>query len=116
MWHVSRKYFYPVISISTRVTDATAKCIDHIWYDGLNASFSGAIVSDVFDHYFVFVVLNIVNNNGTFTHQFRDHSKNNVDLFIGDVDGLRDSYFAQCTDRDSNFKTEWFVNNLWELY
>ena len=87
-----------------------------IWYDGLNASFSGAIVSDVSDHYSVFVVLNIVNNNGTFTHQFRDHSKNNVDLFIGDVDGLRDSYFAQCTDRDSNFKTEWFVNNLWELY
>ena len=110
------KYFYPVIIILTRVTDATAKYIDHIWYDGLNASFSGAIVSDVSDHYSVFVVLNIVNNNGTFTHQFRDHSKNNVDLFIGDVEGLRDSYFAQCTDKDFNFKTEWFVNNLWELY
>ena len=41
---------------------------------------------------------------------------NNVELFIGDVDRLRDSYIAQCTDRDSNFKTEWFVNNLWELY
>ena len=37
-------------------------------------------------------------------------------MFIGDVDKLRDSYFAQCTDRDSNFKTEWFVNNLLELH
>ena len=69
------------------------------------------IVSDFSDHYSVFVGLNIVNND-TFTHQFRDHSENNVDLFIGDVDRLRDSYFALSTDRDSNFKTEWFVNNL----
>ena len=110
------KYFYPVISIPTRVTDATGKCIDHVWYDGLNASFSGALASDVSDHYSVFIVLNIVNNNGTFTLQYRDHSKNNVDLFIDDMDRLRDSYFAQCTDKDSNFKTEWFVNNLRELH
>ena len=50
--------FSPLISIPTRITENTAKCLDQIWYN-----FSGSITSDTTDDYPGFVVLNSLNDN-----------------------------------------------------
>ena len=43
--------FFPLITLATRVTVNAAKCLDHMWYNKLNVSSAGAIVSDITDHY-----------------------------------------------------------------
>ena len=53
---------FPLITIATRISETSAKCIDQIWYNKLNVSFSGSFITDVTDHYPVFVVLHIINN------------------------------------------------------
>ena len=53
---------YPLINVPTRVTDSSATCIDHIWYNGYNVSHSGCFVTDISDHYLIFCVLNILSN------------------------------------------------------
>ena len=49
--------FLPVVNIATRITENSATCIDQIWHNKFNVAKSGAIVSDISDHYPVFALL-----------------------------------------------------------
>ena len=77
--------FFPLITVATRVTEQSAKCIDHFWYNKLNVSFSGAIVSDISDHYPIFSLFDIASINKTFTKIIRDHSTDNSNILCDDV-------------------------------
>ena len=87
--------FVPIINIATRIKDSSATCLDQIWHNKLNISHSGAIVSDITDHYPVFVAINIVKNNDVISTIFRDHSKSNIDKLILDVNLMSDKYFTE---------------------
>ena len=107
--------FFPLINVPRRVTNVSAKCIDHFWYNQPNFSISGALTSAVTDHYPIFVSIDVVNNNKTITKNFRNHSKHNLSLFSSDVSVLCDNYFRETDGRDVHFKCEWFINNLWNV-
>ena len=51
--------FFPLVNIATRVTENTATCLDHIWYNRSNIIASGAFIADISDHYPIFTALNI---------------------------------------------------------
>ena len=65
--------FFPLINIPTRVTDNTASCLDHIWYNNFNSLISGSFLLDVCDHYPVFTTLNFNVSNDPIKVHFRDH-------------------------------------------
>ena len=54
---------FPLINIASRITDTTAKCLDHIWCNRTNTFFSGAFEEDISDRYPIFAVLNITKDN-----------------------------------------------------
>ena len=46
--HTFNSYdFLPLINIPTRVSDTTATCLDHMWYNHFDANLS----SDITDHF-----------------------------------------------------------------
>ena len=53
---------FPLITIPTRVTESTAKCLYHIWYNRFNVSYCGGFVTDISDHYLIFCILTITVN------------------------------------------------------
>ena len=108
--------FNSLITIPTRVTDNSATCIDHIWQTGCSSVVAGAIVSDITDHYPVFAVLNFPNSNDVIEVVFRDHSESNIVRLCEGVSGMVNDYFEQCSDKDVDFRTNWFHDSLWNLY
>ena len=108
--------FSPLISIPTRITENTAKCLDQIWYNFERASFSGSIISDTTDHYPVFVVSNSLNGNEKITTTFRCHSDVNINNLVAGVRDMTYEYFAMCDRMTLDRRTEWFLDNLWSLY
>ena len=108
--------FNSLITIPTRVTDNSATCIDHIWQTGCSSVVAGAIVSDITDHYPVFAVLNFPNSNDVIKVVFRDHSESNIVRLCEGVSGMVNDYFEQCSDKDVDFRTNWFHDSLWNLY
>ena len=73
-------------------------------------------MSDITDHYPVFVAINIVKNNVISTI-FRDHSKSNIDkLLILDVNLMSGKYFAEIVDVTVEEKCSWFVEKFQEIY
>ena len=86
--------FFPLITVTTRITEQSAKCIDHLWYNKLNVSFSGAIVSDITDHYPIFSLFNIASINRTFTKIIRNHSTSNSNKPCDDVREMCDFFYG----------------------
>ena len=108
--------FFPFINIPTRVTESSAKCIDHIWLNRFNVVESGAIVSDISDHYPIFSLIEVVKSCRSFTKSFRDHCDSNLDRLFEDVNLLCIDYFNQTFDNDVDVKCEWFLNKLNYVY
>lgn len=61
--------YFPLINIATRIAN-TAKCLDHFWYNKLNVSFAGALITDTSDHYPIFTVINNINKGGLIKKNF----------------------------------------------
>ena len=108
--------FYPLINVATRVTENTAKCLDHIWYNRFNVSFSGSIMSDITDHYPVLAVLETANVNNLVTRTFRDHSDKQLTALRDNVILMCNDYFVSCADRSVDEKCSWLLNRLSGLY
>lgn len=109
--------FFPLINIATRITVNSASCLDHIWYNKLNISFSGAVVANVSDHYPVFCVIDIPKKNQTISKTFRSHCKSNIDKFCIVVRDMCKDYF----DLGTNSKTVdekccYFTSHMEQLY
>ena len=64
----------------------------------------------------MFAVLNFPNSNDGIEVVFRDHSEINIVKLCEGVSGMVDDYFEQCSDKDVDFRTNWFHNSLWNLY
>ena len=107
--------FTPLIDIPTRVTDLTASCIDHIWFNRLNTIISGCIVSDITDHYPIFCVLN-VKVKETFIKTYRIHSEDSIDSLCSDVHVMCEKYFNECSSFNVHARCSWFIDNLYLLY
>ena len=43
---------------------------------------------------------------------FRDHSESNIVRLCEGVFGMVDDYFEQCSDKDVDFRTNWFQDSL----
>ena len=79
---------FPLITIPTWVTESTAKCLDHIWYNRFNVSHCGAFVTDISDHYLIFCILTITVNKSSISKKIRDHSDVNVGNLIDNLSYL----------------------------
>ena len=108
--------FFPLITVATRVTEQSAKCIDHLWYNKLNVSFSGAIVSDISDHYPIFSLFDIASINRTFTKIIRDHSTDNSNKLCNDVREMCEIFFTEHDNKNVDEKCSWFVEKLYSSY
>ena len=107
---------FPLINIATRITDTTAKCLDHIWCNRTNTFFSGAFEEDISDHYPIFAVLNITKDNKPVKKIIRDLSDQNVSVFISAMPSFVRDFYEKSMHNDINFLTEWFCDNLLKLY
>ena len=70
------KLFLPLISIPTRVTNTTATCIDHIYFNSFVPCKFGVVNVAITDHFPVFISVPVKANcpNKSFTTKFRDFS------------------------------------------
>ena len=108
--------FLPVVNIATRITENSATCIDQIWHNKFNVAKSGAIVSDISDHYPVFATFNIFKDNDLVTKTFRDHSHANLRKLCSAVELIANRYVGECINMDVDSKCNWFVENLKDVY
>ena len=76
--------FLLLITIPTRVTDRSAKCIDHLWYNGFNVDSSFIFATGITDHYTACTVLNQSFERSTCRISFRDHSPENLQLLLNE--------------------------------
>ena len=108
--------FHPIINIATRISDISSSCLDQIWYNRFNVTLAGSIISDISDHYPVFAVFSGYNFNKAITRKFRDHSDTQIEILSHHANVLCNDYFVECVEKSSNFKCEWFLDKLWDLY
>ena len=108
--------FLPLINLATRVTDNSAKCIDHIWYNKLNISFSGCIPSDISDHYPIFTVVNVVNFNNVISKVCRNLSEPCLAKFYDNLSVMCQNFFNDIQNNDVNFVCNLFIEKLWFIY
>ena len=104
------KHFFPLINIPTRVTENSATCLDHIWYNSFNTLISGSFVLDVSDHYLAFTSLNIAIENAPIEQTFRDHSNRNICKLLNSMSAFHHEYNVFLMNMNVNRKAEWFVN------
>ena len=107
---------FPLINIATRITENTATCLDHVWYNGFNTLFSGAFVADISDHYPVFAVLNFTRNNRPLRKTIRDLSLKGVDSFISAMPPFVEEFNQISRNLDINSLVEWFSERLMKIY
>ena len=80
--------FLPIITKPTRFPvgnqRGTPSLLDHVWYNKLNIYFSGILLFDSTDHEPVFMMLPDfpISNCDLIKIEFRDHSYNNVQIFL----------------------------------
>ena len=110
------KNFFPLINIPTRVTYQSATCIDHIWFNRLKCKFSGAIVSDISDHFPIFCILGVTRGRDLIKKTFRLHSVHNVDKLCIDVENMCNDYFIRCSLYNVEDKCNWFLSRFKKIY
>ena len=109
--------FYPLVTLPTRVSNNSATCIDHIWYNEFNVGVAGIFVTDITDHYTIFVSLRYEINRNLSRVIFRDHSDRNLDCLRSRLPHLIDTYFEARTNNCSlNEVVDLFVGSLWNVY
>ena len=76
IYDLKTKLFLPLISIPTRVTNTTATCIDHIYFNSFVPCKFGVVNVAITDHFPVFISVPVKANcpNKSFTTKFRDFS------------------------------------------
>ena len=109
-------HFFPLINIPTRVTDNTASCLDHIWYNNFNSLISGSFLLDVSDHYPVFTTLNLNVSNDPIKVHFRDQSHEHLNELIVSMNAFQLEFDTVIRYKNVNFQSDWFIKRLWELY
>ena len=108
--------FLPLITIPTRITDHSAKCLDHIWTNDNSFMFSGSIINDITDHYPIFEIYNKSSNKEIITLTYRNRSDNNINDFVHNVSLMCNEYFNLCYDMTVDQRTDFFLGRLWTLY
>ena len=109
-------HFFPLINIPTRVTDNTASCLDHIWYNNFNSLISGSFLLDVSVHYPVFTTLNLNVSNDPIKVHFRDHSHKHLNKLIVSMNAFQLEFDTVIRYKNVNYQSDWFTERLWELY
>ena len=106
----------PCIDIATRVTEASAKCLDHIWYNRNNVIVSGALIADISDHYPIFCALNVFKNNKPIKKIIRDLSEKSVKSFLEAMPVFVRDYERECEAKDVDFRTLWLVEKIQKMF
>ena len=110
-------HFFPLINIPTRVTDNTALCLDHIWYNNFNSLISGSFLLDVSDHYPVFTTLNLNVSHDPIKVHFRDRSHEHLNKLIVSMNAFQLEFDTVIRYKNVNHQyPDWFIERLWELY
>ena len=114
--YLSSFNFLPLITIPTRITDHSAKCLDHIWTNDNSFMFSGSIINEITDHYPIFAICNKSSNKEIIYLTFRNYSDNNTNDFVHNVSLMYDEYFNLCDNMTVDQRTDFFLDRLWTLY
>ena len=106
--------FYHLINVATRVTKISSKCLDQIWYNKFNVSVTGAIITDITDHYPIFAAINVETcTTTTTTKSFCFHSSHNIDTLCNGAADLCNCYLVECVNMSVTEKCTWYENKLW---
>jgi len=111
--------FVPLITTPTRVTQDSASCIDHIWFNQIIDVESGVLELDITDHYPVFASTRILSDvSSHFIKKFRDHSATTLRLLQLEMAIVFDSYEApfNAENVDLDFLTESFLEDMYSTY
>ena len=110
--------FLPYITRPTRVTENTATCIDHFWFNRYNVVKSGVLTGcDISDHFGIFIVLGINVKKEQIVKYFKDHSNDNLDRLFNEVQYfINDWPSVAHNDTDVNFNCNIFLDNFFKIY
>ena len=108
--------FYPLVTVPTRVTDNSSKCIDHIWYNSFNVNHSGCFVNDITDHFLIYTSLNFSCNKSFARVKFRDHSEMQINLLKLKFDSIVNSFYENRVHLDVNERCQLFIEMFWDCY
>ena len=107
--------FIPMINIPTRITNDSAKVIDHIWTN-VSYSRSGVVVSGITDHYLTFIILPFPRYSNEYVYKsFRSHNPEKMQIFRDRTSDFVDS-LMNLDDLGCNVVTELFCNGLFDIY
>ena len=109
-------YCLPLNNIPTRVTDNTASCLDHIWYNNFNSLIFGSYLLDVSDHCPIFTRLNLNVSNDPIKVHFRDRSHEHLNKLIVSIYAFQLEFDTVIRYKNVNYQSDWFNKRLWELY
>lgn len=110
-------HLYPMITIPTRLTDTTATCVDHIWFNSFVHSSSGVFNVNITDHFPIFLILR---DNELFIDnyvdvKFRCYKKDNIQMFISEVDEYVGSFPNFACD-DMHVICDSFCTELFDIF
>ena len=117
--NIFRSYNYlPYITKPTRVTNTSATCIDHFWYNNCNVEFSGVFHEyDISDHRTIFIILKFVADKSPPMKQFRDHSQHCMLQLMDEMSSFIDvTYCRLSVSMDVHERCEFLIQQVYEIY
>jgi len=114
---MSATSFSPLIDIATYFSYANnPACHDHIWYNQLDATISGAFKVDISDHFPIFSLFSIPSvSSDKYIKSFRDHSANSLAVLSGAIRAFaRDFSASHAGDIDQT--VHHFCDRIYQLY
>ena len=117
--NIFRSYNYlPYITKPTRVTNTSATCIDHFWYNNYNVEFSGVFHEyDTSDHHTIFIFLKFVADKSPLMKQFTDHSQHCMLQLMDEMSSFVDvTHCRFSVSMDVHEKCEFLIQQFYEIY
>ena len=115
--HFASLFYLPLINVPTRETDETSTCIDNIYSNNLDPTYSGTLSCNMSDHHAIFstIPINEYSGNENIEFSFRCHSTQNIINFRRELeDNL--SFFTLYDDFPINERFEIFSDIVRKTY
>ena len=110
-------FYLPLINVPTRETNVSRTCIDNIFVNKLDPTYSGSLSCNISDHHAIFstIPVNNYSANENFEFTFRNHSTQNIQNFRRDLENKL-SFFALYDNFSIDEKFKIFMNTILKSY
>jgi len=107
--------FFPLVSLPTHVSNTASTCIDHIYYNQLDAVNVGIFKTDLTDHYPIFAIVDICHDDLTLvSKKFRDHSDSSLNEMMDKLSFFINNFRNNTSGFNVKFNS--FIDGIYDIY